>query len=243
MRELCAAAAPATLAGSLLAAPDDQRTAYAHRLAEAGAWVHLDLIDHAYPLGVGVSPDLLGELGAHRDRIEVHLLVSDPIRALPTVLTHRPARVTLQVEDVAAPRGPRLAEAAQASAAVGTELWLGIAPESSLDVIDEVRASVEGILVMLAEPGRVGTVAQPAMVSRVAALRELPCGVDGGVTERAFTDLNSAGVNHIVMGRRLWALASAAGDTDTLSFSSLSSNNPPSGEDTDDQHSGKRSNR
>ena len=232
VRELCAAAAPATLAGSLLAAPADERAAYAHRLAAAGAWVHLDLIDHAYPLGVGVSPDLLAELDTLRDRIEVHLLVSDPVRVLPTVLTHRPARVTIQVEDVAAPHGPRLAEAAQACAAAGTALWVGIAPETPADVVDAVRASVDGVLVMLAEPGRAGTVAQPALVERVAALRALPSGVDGGVTERAFPDLTAAGVDHVVMGRRLWALT-RADDT----------GNQPSEEDSDDEHSRKRANR
>lgn len=206
---LCAAAAPATLAGSLLAAPAAERAAYAARIAAAGAWVHLDLIDDAYPLGAGVSSDLLAELADLRDRLDVHLLVSDPASTLEEVLDHRPARVTIQVENVPDPRGPYLATAARACAEVGTDLWVGIAPRTPLDVVDEVRASVEGVLVMLAEPGRAGTVAQPAMVSRAAALRHLPCGVDGGVTEQGFADLNSAGVNHIVMGRRLWSLAGA----------------------------------
>ena len=210
VRKLCAAARPAALAGSLLAAPPGERAAYGEALAGAGAWVHLDLIDDAYPLGGGVSADLVAELSELRARLDVHLLVTDPAADLASVLAHRPARVTIQVENLPTPRGPHLAAAARSCREAGTDLWVGIAPATSLDVVDEVRTSIDGVLVMLAEPGRAGTVADPALVSRAAVLQDLPCGVDGGVTEHAFADLNDAGVNHIVMGRRLWALVSAS---------------------------------
>jgi pentose-5-phosphate-3-epimerase len=200
-------ARPAELAGSLLAAPADGRRAYAGVLANAGAWLHVDLIDDAYPLGAGVSEALLPELVAHRAPVDVHLLVREPRAWLPRVIEHRPDRVTVQLETLRQPWTPELERLRALCRVGGAELWAGLAPGTQPVAAAEALAVVDGVLVMLAEPGRPGTTADPRMVDRLAELPGVPRGVDGGVTEGAFEAIRDVGGSYIVMGRRLWSLA------------------------------------
>jgi pentose-5-phosphate-3-epimerase len=208
--ELRRQAAPVRLAGSLLAAPPEGRSAYAGVLAQAGAWLHVDLIDGAYPLGEGVSEALLPELVAQGAPVDVHLLVRDPEYWLARVVEHRPDRITVQLETLQQPWPPALERLHELCRAAGVELWAGLAPGTRPADAAEVLAVVDGVLIMLSEPGRPGTTADPRLVDRLAELPDIPRGVDGGVTEDAFEAIRAAGGSYLVMGRRLWALASSA---------------------------------
>lgn len=209
IHDLCRRASPATLAGSLLAAPARDQAAYAGVLAQAGVWLHVDLIDGAYPLGAGVSEGLLPELVTHGAPVDVHLLVRDPQRWLARVIAHHPDRVTVQLETLQQPWTPVLERLRDLCRAGGVELWAGLGPGTQPTAAAEALAVVDGVLVMLAEPGRPGTTADPRMVARLADLSGVPRGVDGGVTEDAFEAIRNLGGSYLVMGRRLWSLASA----------------------------------
>ena len=204
---LRAAAAPATLAGSLLAAPPQDRLSYATVLADAGAWLHVDLIDDAYPLGVGVSPQLLPTLAALGAPVDVHLLVAEPHRSLPDVLAAHPARVTVQLENLTDPWTDALTSMREHCATVGAQLWAGVAPSTPMRDVLALQPLVDGILIMLAEPGQARTSADPDLLQRLHELSATSRGVDGGVTEHAFADIREGGGSYAVMGRRLWALA------------------------------------
>jgi pentose-5-phosphate-3-epimerase len=200
-------ASPATLAGSLLAAPDGLHLPYAEALAEAGAWLHVDLIDDAYPLGAGVPEHLLPALASSGAHLDIHLLVREPAHWMERVIEHRPDRITIQLETLRRPWAWRLKRLRELCRHNGTALWVGLAPSTPPDEAAGALAVADGVLVMLAEPGRPGIVADPRMVSRLTELGDLPRGVDGGVTETAFAAIRAAGGSYLVMGRRLWSLA------------------------------------
>lgn len=196
---------PAELAGSLLAAPDDQQLHYAQLLAEAGAWVHVDLIDRAYPLGAGVPPELLDDLARLGCRLDLHLLLGDPLAHVDAVLRHRPGRITLQYEDLHHATAADIDDLTHRCQAADSRLSIGVAPKTDPDAPGPLLERVDQTLIMLSEPGRINAVRQPAMINRLHHNRTHGLAVDGGVTDEIFPDLRRAGVSHTVIGRWLWS--------------------------------------
>ena len=162
------------------------------------------------PSQAGVSLELIQELadsGVHP--VDVHLLTAGTLQALERVCRPGIARVTFPFEDV--PDAPAIA--AQIRAA-GVRPWLAIAPNTSLEACAETLPHVDGLLVMLLEPGTSGRSdpAQLTKVRRACALR--PVGVDGGVGESNVGDVLAAGASYVVIGRRLFALGATSSNED-----------------------------
>jgi pentose-5-phosphate-3-epimerase len=91
--------------------------------------------------------------------------------------------------------------------AAGTDLWLEVPPDQpgtgALDL------GVDGVLVMLIEPGTRQT-ADPAHLKKVERLApSLPVAVDGGVTGTIATRSRLAGARYIISGRALLSVTPA----------------------------------
>lgn len=186
------------LSGSLYAVPLTYRWAVAQLLAEQKIWVHADVFADAR---VGVSLDLIGQLAdGGVGPVDVHLLTAGALDALDVVCRPGIARVTFPFEEVPDP----LAVAARIRA-VGVRPWLAISPGTTVDACADALPHVDGLLVMLIEPGTRAR-SDPALlakVSRTSAAR--PVGVDGGVGEDMLGDVLAAGASYVVIGRRLFA--------------------------------------
>lgn len=186
-----------TLAGSLLAAAAGERTATARRLARDGHWVHADVIEGSFRGQAGLTRGELRQLEDVADRLDIHLMVDDPVRAiarLPVV----PRRLTVQVSELG--HAEHLVERARA---VASEVWLAVerVTPSGLECLR--RLGPDGVLVMLTPPGAEGHAAD---LNRLVAVRDLDgarltCGVDGGVTGRNLPLAAAAGVSYAVSGR------------------------------------------
>ncbi|WP_157970547.1 hypothetical protein [Nakamurella deserti] len=186
-----------TLAGSLYAVPAAQRASAADLLHRHGAWVHADVFDDP---GEGVDVDLIAALAAARlARLDIHLLTAGALAALDLVCRPGVDRITFPFEGVAA-----VGDVAARIRAAGVSPWLAVAPGTSLVECAEASAHVDGLLVMLLEPG----------TRRSADLRHLSkvenahagttVGVDGGVREVDLDRILAAGATYIVAGRRLF---------------------------------------
>lgn len=183
-------------AGSLYAVEPVLRRAAACQLAEAGWWVHVDVIVPARGPLRGVS---LEDLAAVRSalpqaRVEVHLVdlaATDRIGAvLEEVLLSTPDRVVLP-DRWCTTDGHRVRGA-------GAQLWVELDRSPLLTDV-----AVDGVLVMLIEPGTTQTID----LTRLAAIASLPAGtaigVDGGVGPEHEAQCVAAGVRHLVSGRAL----------------------------------------
>lgn len=183
---------PGTRAGSLYAVPAVDRLAAARELAEAGWWIHVDVMSD----GRGVTVAELARVRAAfpSARIEVHVIDLPPATGAPLpladVLAARPDRVVLAAG--------RCALEGAAVRAGGAELWA----EGHEDPVP-ARAGVEGVLVMLIDPGTTQSI-DLSRLDRVAALPPgLGVGVDGGVGPQHVAALVRTGVQHLVSGRAL----------------------------------------
>ncbi|MFE4668699.1 hypothetical protein ACFRI7_25180 [Streptomyces sp. NPDC056716] len=198
-------AGTAALAGSIYAVPGPSRPAAARRLARERLWIHADVIvDDLTHRGVDLS--LVRTL---KDRglgpLDVRLVTERLDGPLEEICAARVDRVTFPFEscsDVAA-----VAERIRRS---GAEAWLAVAPRTGLAAIRPVLAAVDGVLVMLIEPGTSDT-ADPALLAKIRQLGPLlPAGVDGGVDETNLDACLRAGARYIVSGRALFSITTAA---------------------------------
>lgn len=195
------------LSGSLYAVPPAHRPAVAHQLAEHDIWIHTDVFADA---AAGVSLDLIGTLA---DRgtgpVDVHLLTAGALEALDAVCRPGIARVTFPFEGV--PDPPAVAAKIRAADA---QPWLAVAPGTTLESCTDLLSHVDGLLVMLLEPGTRGT-SDPALLAKVSrASTTMPVGVDGGVGESNLGDILAAGATYIVIGRRLFPITTPSNKED-----------------------------
>jgi ribulose-phosphate 3-epimerase len=189
------------LSGSLYAAEPESRSRFARELIQEEAWLHADLFDDP---AAGVDLDLVRSLADRGDgRVDVHLLTAGSLLALDAVCDSGVARVTFPFEDVDDP-----AAISAGIRAAGPRPWLAIAPGTEPEACIDVLPYIDGVLVMLLEPGTSGP-ANPDLLSKVTRLgteHGLPVGVDGGVGEHNLADVIAAGADYIVIGRRLIAV-------------------------------------
>ncbi len=195
-----AAAAGVTLAGSLIAVAPKQRPAITEELVAHGHWVHADIIGGSYRGQVGVDLDELRVIrDVHGIRLDVHLMVDDPMEALAALPEHV-HRITVQVPATADVESVVAAARGQAD-----EVWLSIDVRDPSKVEATLAANVEGMLVMLTPPGKAGFSADLRMldVTRSVAAAGLTIGIDGGVNATNFVELVDADVQYAVAGRGL----------------------------------------
>lgn len=207
---------PAIVAASIYALPPADRIRGARAAHDAGCWVHVDVIlrhrEGAGLRSVGVTLDQLAAVTAAIPdaAVDVHLILlgdaPDDLRdravdevgerlvqLSPTRLSATPAILDRL--------GPRL-RAANPEVELWGELWPGLEWSGV--------TSVDGVLVMLIEPGT-KQLAHPdrlAAVAHVAA--RLPAGVDGGISREAAGEAMRRGASYLVLGRSLFDTVSAA---------------------------------
>jgi len=185
------------LAGSIYAVPAPGRPAMARLLARRQAWVHADVFaDERH----GVSLDLIVDLaGGGVGPIDVHLLTAGALASLDVVCRPGVTRVTFPFEDL-----DDVEATAGRIRASGVRPWLAISPETTLAQCADALAHVDGLLVMLLEPGGHGR-SDLTLLAKVAEAREQrPVGVDGGVGEDNVAHVLAAGASYVVVGRQLF---------------------------------------
>ena len=185
------------LAGSLYAVAASDRAAAAQLLSRRGLWIHADVFSDSR---IGVSVDLITRLAEEgTGPIDVHLLTEGALEALDVVCRPGVARVTFPYE------GTDDVEAVAARVrAVGAQPWLAISPGTQIDECRDDLAHVDGLLVMLIEPGTRES-ADLAHLTKVETVHmQRTAGVDGGVNEGNLERVLMAGTRYVVVGRRLF---------------------------------------
>jgi pentose-5-phosphate-3-epimerase len=194
---------PGRLAGSVYAAPHGSRIFAAQLLSAAGLDVHVDVMaeTEGRPAGVSMAElaDIVAAVGP--SKVEVHLIGSPEFvdTKLLRILQVRPARVFLPWDSFTERR-------ADALRAAGSSAWISLWTEWDGTVAPRWRATPDGALVMLIEPGSRNhcRVDRLGIVTAFASENPgMPVIVDGGITEDIAPLCVTAGVESMVVGRAL----------------------------------------
>ncbi len=198
-----AATAGVTLAGSVIAQPAGRRLDLARSLAVTGHWVHADRIEGSYRGQAGVTTAEVSELARIPDiRLDVHLMVDNPVTELADLPRRGISRITLQCDYLTDLHD--LLELVGHGRSYAPDVWLAV-HHSAVDASRLKKSGADGVLVMLTPPGQPGHRANLGQLSLVqtACAHGLPVGVDGGVTDTNLDPIAASGARYAVVGRAL----------------------------------------
>ena len=172
---------------------------------EAGAeYIHFDVMDGMFVPSISFGMPVLASIkGATTQTLDVHLMVTEPIRYVEEFVKAGADIVTVHYE---------ACEDLQATIdkihAAGAKVGISIKPKTPVDVLLPYLDQAEMFLIMSVEPGFGGQAFIPESLERISELRNLlnekglttDIGVDGGIYHKNVAEVLAAGANVMVSG-------------------------------------------
>ena len=172
---------------------------------EAGAeYIHFDVMDGMFVPSISFGMPVLASIkGATSQTLDVHLMVTEPIRYVDEFVKAGADIVTVHYE---------ACEDLQATIdkihAAGAKVGISIKPKTPVDVLIPYLDQAEMFLIMSVEPGFGGQAFIPESLERISELRNLlnekelttDIEVDGGIYHKNVAEVLAAGANVMVSG-------------------------------------------
>lgn len=172
---------------------------------EAGAeYIHFDVMDGMFVPSISFGMPVLASIkGATTQTLDVHLMVTEPIRYVEEFVKAGADIVTVHYE---------ACEDLQATIdkihAAGAKVGISIKPKTPVDVLLPYLDQAEMFLIMSVEPGFGGQAFIPESLERISELRNLlnekglttDIEVDGGIYLKNVAEVLAAGANVMVSG-------------------------------------------
>ncbi|HOG64553.1 MAG TPA: ribulose-phosphate 3-epimerase [Spirochaetota bacterium] len=196
---------------SILSA-DFSRIAEEIRALEAGGAdaIHYDVMDNHFVPNLTFGFKFVEDaMKASRLPADVHLMISNPAASLDKWLALKPSALTfhLEAEPDAAPLIRRIK-------AAGVRAFLSIKPATPVSALSPFLEDLDGVLIMLVEPGFGGQAMLPSTVAKIAELKRLAAHleiqIDGGIKMDNYKELVSLGANNLVIGSGIFAYSDYA---------------------------------
>ena len=179
---------------------------------EGGAdLIHVDIMDGHFvdniTIGPGVVCDLAEVAEEHDIGLDVHLMISNPIRHLDKFIEAKPEYLTVHQE-----AEPHLHMALDKIKKAGIKAGVAINPSTTLHVLEEVIPMMDILIIMTVNPGWGGQKYIEMMEDKIALARDFvnvenpSCviEVDGGVNPHNAVTLRGLGVDILVAGNSVF---------------------------------------
>jgi ribulose-phosphate 3-epimerase len=197
------------VAPSILAA-DFSRLAEAVQAAEAAGadYIHVDVMDGHFVPNISIGPPVVRALRrVTRLPLDVHLMISDPMRYVPTFAEAGADGLTVHVEAT-----PHLHRVVQQIRELGIRPGVSLNPATPAAAISEAVNDVDLVLVMTVNPGFGGQPFIEHALHKISQVREMlesagseaELEVDGGIDAQTAQRVVAAGATVLVVGTAIF---------------------------------------
>ena len=196
--------APAILPSLLMCDFGDLKTEI-NRLEAAGTEVlHLDVMDGHFVPNLTYGMPIVAGLRKHTGMpLDVHLMISDPLKYAKEFVDAGADLLTFHVEAVADP-----VAVAKKIASLGVGVGVAINPSTSMERLGDCLDHCDLALVMSVEAGFGGQAFNPIAMQRLRELRQrypnLLLEIDGGINGQTISLARAAGCDLFVVGSAIF---------------------------------------
>lgn len=166
------------------------------------SYVQVDIMDGHFVPSQSITANDLRGLNT-RLKWEVHLMVNHPQEAMAEFRQAGAVRVVCHYEAADEP-----IESIGLARSLGLSIGLAINPETPAGDVLSLLPEVDSVLLLSVNPGFYGSPFIPAVLDKVAALREarpdLEIGIDGGIKESNIAMVARTGVDIICVGSAIF---------------------------------------
>ena len=200
---------PNLIAPSLLSCDFARLADETRRVEEAGAdWLHVDVMDAHFVPNLTIGPPVVKAIhGAARAPLDVHLMITDPMKYARPFAQAGSHVLTFHLEVVDGSEGAR--EVIRAFRDEGVpQVGVALNPDTPVEPLGDLLGDVDLILVMSVFPGFGGQPFMAEVLPKVRWLREQGYDkhveMDGGLTGETLPLCAEAGTNVFVAGSAIF---------------------------------------
>jgi len=202
-------ALPVTIAPSLLSCDFARIGEEVAGIEAAGAdWLHVDVMDGHFVPNLTIGPPVVKAIhGAARVPLDVHLMISEPVRYAADYARAGAHVLTFHLETTPSPAA--VAEAIAAFRETGVpKVGVALNPDTPLDGLEGALGDLDLVLVMSVFPGFGGQSFIADVLPKVRRLRELGyrghVEMDGGLNAETLPLCAEAGADCLVAGSAIF---------------------------------------